>query len=88
MKHKQTSQFDPHDFTYIKSVIDGILDDKTPLEVYNNEYQDIMGMYYMGLFGIEQTSSFLELLKHRDHLFYNLIHYYERCLKIDFNGNK
>jgi hypothetical protein len=87
---KNTKDFDPHDFNHIKLKIDPIcLESKEslPNKIYNNEYQDIMGMYYMGLIGIDQTAEYLDLLKERYGIFVDLIKYYEKCFSIDQKQN-
>lgn len=87
---KNTKDFDPHDFNYIKSKIDPIcLESKesSPDKIYNHEYQDIMGMYYMGLIGIDQTAEFIDLLKERYRIFIDLTKYYEKCFSINQNEN-
>jgi hypothetical protein len=83
------NKFNPHDFDLLKSIMgDSMYNQCDYLTAYNTEKRLGTEGYQNGFISHYELLCYLEILQERALIFTSLSVYYEKCLELDFNGNK
>ena len=81
-------KFDPHDFELLKIIIGKTLyDDMDYYDSYNIESKLGLNGYNRGFISYYEYLCYIDTIQNRVLTFTNLSNYYEKCLKLEVEGN-